>query len=220
MGKKHKKGAQKKPRSYTVTVDFGKPVQANGAYFDPKTSQFLLLNDGKVLIPQNALVEQSYERSIKSNKVLNTAATNPSLLFANPNRILEQFDEIYAVDTNTKQLHSSIVSITGIVAGEQPKFIAPGFSRINYHPNICMEFHDIDGKPENLAWMEVIHAIWRSSNFSNKKRYAIVVDSDLGALPSYNKREKPIFADFLLPEEFVLLYASADSGSENAANVM
>lgn len=220
MGKRHKKIAQKKPRSYTVTLDMGQPVQANGFYYDPRTSQLLLLNDGEVVSPQSALVEQSYARATKSNKVLNAAPTDPSLLFANPNRILEQFDEIYAVDTNTKALQSCAVSIAGIVGSEQPRLIAPSYSSIRYRPILCMEFHDVNGKPENLAWMEVILAIRRSPDYSNKKRYAIVVDSDLGAIPGYNKREAPIYADFLLPKEFVLLYASADSGSENVTNVM
>lgn len=198
----------------------GQPAQVNGLHFDPRTSQLLLLNDGEVVSPQSALVEQSYARATKSNKVLNAALTDPSLLFANPNRVLEQFDEIYAVDTNTKALHSSVVSIAGIVGSKQPTLIAPGYSGIRYRPILCMEFHDVDNKPENLSWLETIIAIRRSPDYSNKKRYAIVVDSDLGAIPSYNKREKPIYADFLLPEEFSLLYASADSGNENVANVM
>lgn len=202
-----------------LTLDMGRPTQANGIYLDPITGRVALLHEMNVVTPISAAVEQSYPRTNKSPKVLNSLPADPLTLNVNPNRSLEQFDEIYAIDTNTKTLRSRTVSITGVVGADSPK-VAPGQTIVTYRPILCMEFHEVEGKPENMAWMEVILAIRRSEKYSNRKKYALVVDSDLGAIPRYNSRESPFYADFFLPKEFVLVYASADSGSENVANKM
>ena len=65
----------------------------------------------------------------------------------------------------------------------------------------------------------VINTVY--SQLQNKKQnktVAIVVDSELGALQQYNKREKPLVQDIYLPPGFTLVYASADSGMEFIAN--
>ena len=56
--------------------------------------------------------------------------------------------------------------------------------------------------------------------YSSEQKIAIVVDSDLGEIDFYNKRTRPIVPGYFLPKNFSLVYASADSGSENLANHM
>lgn len=214
---KNKKG--KKPRTYSVTPDMGKPVSANGFFCDPKTGEFKLLNDGQVLNPISATVEQSYERK-KGSKILNRVVTKPTHLFANPNRVLEQFDTIYAVDTNTRVINSLSTSVTGIVGGENTKPIILGNTSIMFRPIKCFEFRNVSCKAENLGWREVIKAIVSAATYNERKRIALIVDSDLGMIDSYNRREVPIIDDFIIPKNFSLIYASTDSGNENIANKM
>lgn len=216
MGKRRSK---KKPRSYTVTLDMGKPVAVDGMLYDPKSAQVSLLNNGTPLSTESAWSEQSYARK-KGPKILSLAPLNPNAIFANPNRALEQFHEIYAVDTNTKILEEITVSVTGVVGGRNTKIDIPGHTAVRYRPLNCIEFHNVSARPENLGWREVIKGIMNSPRYSNRRRIAIVVDSDLGMIGSYNKREEPIFSDFYLPKNFILIYASSDSGSENIANQM
>ncbi|HXH71412.1 MAG TPA: hypothetical protein VNI58_01170 [Mariprofundaceae bacterium] len=214
-----KRKNSKKPRTYSVTFDMGEAVTANGMYFNSKTGEVALLHNGRKLTPQKVYVEQNYDRN-KSPKVLNKAILHPLEIFANPNRALEQFDEIFAVDTNTKKIDSVMVSVTGIVHGRNTKVEIPNHTSITYRPLGCIEFHNVDGKPENLGWRETIKAIIRSPQYSERNRIAIIVDSDLGMIDAYNHRDKYLIEDFYLPENFYLIYASADSGSENIANKM
>ncbi|MBB2713985.1 hypothetical protein N2597_11550 [Rhizobium sophoriradicis] len=46
----------------------------------------------------------------------------------------------------------------------------------------------------------------------------MIVDSDLGNIPAFNDRTLPVFEQSLLPAGVQLIYASADSGSENVIN--
>jgi hypothetical protein len=207
-----------KPRTYTVTLDMGKPVIANAVFFDPNKG-FTLLNNGRALRPQKAIVEQTYERK-KRPKVLNRVETHPNILFANPNRILEQFDIIYAVDTNTRVINSTKISVSGVVGGGKSRIVVEKHTVIRYRPIKCLEFHNVSCKEENLGWKEVIKAICRDQNYNDNKRIALIVDSDLGEIDSYNEKSRPIIESFYLPSNFTLVYASTDSGSENIANKM
>ena len=47
---------------------------------------------------------------------------------------------------------------------------------------------------------------------------AIIVDSDLGNIPDYNARKKPIIGSFYVPDKMTLVYASSDTGKEYLAN--
>lgn len=214
-----KRKDKKKPRSYSVTLDMGEQVTANGMYYDPKSGKVALLNNGRELTAKKVTVEQNYDRK-KGPKVLNRAVLKPREMFVNPNRALEQFDEIYAVDTNTKELKSIMVSVSGIVGGKNTKTIISNHTSVTYRPLKCLEFHNVTHKPENLGWMQAINAVMRAPQYNHRNRVAIIVDSDLGMINSYNHREAAIYSDFYLPDNFSLIYASADSGSENIANKM
>ena len=216
MGKKKNK---KKSRSYSVTLNMGEATSVNGVYLDPKSGKVSLLHNGCELTAKTVTVEQTYERK-KGPKVLNRAVLKPSQMFANPNRALEQFHEIYAVDTNTKILDSVPISVCGVVGGQNTKIEIPHHTAVRYGPLSCIEFHNVTEKQENVGWMEVVKAIRRSPSYNDKRRIAIIVDSDLGMINSYNNREVGICGKFFLPDNFSLVYASADTGSENIANKM
>jgi len=58
--------------------------------------------------------------------------------------------------------------------------------------------------------------VWHESglNFSEKNRIAFVTDTELELHNKINDHSMPLFGDFVLPPQFRLLYASADTGKE------
>ena len=208
-----------KPRTMSVTMDMGEPMTANGYSYDPKTGKVALLNNGKELKPKYVTVEQSYERK-KGRKILNQIETCPDKLFSNPNKILQQYDIIFSIDTNTKYINSNKISVTGIVYGEHIIENNNQCVLVRYRPINCLEFRNVTCKAENLGWKEAIKGICNSPHYTTDQNIALVVDSDLGNLKAFNSKEMPIVGEYYLPKNFTLVYASADAGSENIANTM
>jgi hypothetical protein len=65
----------------------------------------------------------------------------------------------------------------------------------------------------------LIRMIGASPEYDDGKRYAIITDSDLGLHGAYNERSEPYFADYLLPNNFTLVYAT-DKGRDLANQVI
>lgn len=216
MGRKRTKP---KPRTTYVTLDMGRPVTANGLWFDPKTGECTLLYDGKKLEPKRVYINTGYKRK-KGHKSLNKAQLTPDKLHVNVNRILEQFDFIYAIDTNCKTINSATISVTGVVGGVNFKPSIPEHTAIRYRPLKCIELLNPEQKFENLAWKMIIDMIQAAPNYNKNDKIALIVDSDLSNIEFYNSYSKPIYGEFRLPYNFQLIYASSDSGKENIANQM
>lgn len=151
-------------------------------------------------------IDISYERSNGKEKILNRIIAS----HIDPDKALLTHDIVLAVDTNT-------INDTSVTAIAQMCFTGEtnGVIAVN-----CKVWDNTEvPKAEVHAWAVVINAVY--SQLQNKKQnktVAIVVDSELGALQQYNKREKPLVQGFYLPPGFTLVYASADTGMEFIAN--
>ena len=214
-----RKKSTPKQRITYLTLDMWKPVSANAMRFNPKTGELTLLHNGKPLIPNKVTVDTGYKRK-KGRKYLNKGSLPTDKLYANPNRVLELYDDIYAIDTNYRTINSVRIAVTGIVGGQNLKPGIPNHTAIRYRPLKCLEFRNPKGRPENLGWKITIELILRAPNFKKTTRVACIVDSDLGNRDNYNSQSIPLFDDFYLPNNFQLIYASSDSGKENLANQM
>jgi hypothetical protein len=133
---------------------------------------------------------------------------------------LERYKHIIAIDTNTKLIESTIFSQpTKVSLGAAVVFVeeekVPKLKTINYP--FLASFNSI--VPENENWVQLIELFRKECQCSDPRKIGLVVDSDLGNIESYNRREKPIFKDYLLPEEFELIFAS-DKVSDNLFNKM
>lgn len=218
-GKKYKKCCLNKPKDRItyVTVDMGVPKEVNGIKFDPRSGEVIFLHDGNPVLPVNAHVETGYDRT-KKFKVLNKAKLPMQELNANPNRRLETFDLIFAIDTNSKTVGNETISVSCVVGGRN--VLIPNHTAIRYGPANCLEFRNIRDKAENIAWQKCIELIQAAPEYKPSLKICMIVDSDLSNIPRFNSRELPIYGTFYLPENFELLYASTDSGKENIANQM
>lgn len=163
--------------------------------------------------------EVSYERP-KGPKVLTRIPQGADSASFEAEHALEiQFDLVFGVDTNTRTINGRQVSVAG-VASYRKGTPTPGAS-VLWIPDVflCWEFIDIQSdQKENLGWIAAFEELTHRGIIRDGHRVGMIVDSDLGNIPAYNARTKPVFADKNLPQGVQLVYGSADAGSENFVN--
>lgn len=213
MGKKKKKKKQYPRNTETVVKKEIAITKEKGLIAHINNGVVTLCDKNGVPYLQSDIdMTRTYKGENKTRIV--TKATN---LEQNSNCVddwVKNFDVIYAVDTNTKPIHGGKHNFSiGIVykgninqidetGGEIQCELYAGFLWI-WSGNRKIE-------PEN--WVCAIEKIKKEE--SNHKKIALIVDSELGNYEEYNNRTKPLINDFVLPENFTLIYASADYADE------
>jgi hypothetical protein len=168
----------------------------------------------KRIVSTNAIKGFRKENKVGFNLKKSYHKTNSDSL--EPNAFLEGVDKVFAIDTNSKLIHGQKFFI-GVISTLQAEIKDNGFADIQA---VAVDYfcsqQECD-KPENRNWKLFIEKyISDPSNTSFKT--AIVVDSDLGLIDRFNSREVPIYADFFLPENVYLIYASADLKNDSIVN--
>lgn len=162
--------------------------------------------------------EVSYERT-KGPKVLTKIPLPGPILQTKPDEAFtKNFDAFVAVDTNTRSIQDQIVSVTGIVLGLHAIDPTDGAAAVAWEIPYCLEFVNIVGFPERVGWVMSICQLRKDKFLPAAGRIALVVDSDLAALASFNARKAPIADNFFLPDGIEIVYASSDVGREYCAN--
>lgn len=165
-------------------------------------------------IPTNSV--KGYRRESKPgfNLKKTNVVTHTSKMEISSN--LQKFDCLIAIDTNSNRKQSPNVHI-GAAA---QIFSVIDDNKLETEAEIIKTFTligDYD-KPENHNWKELITYIISHKNHNSKTKIGLIVDSDLGEIPEYNSREKPIIDNYFLPDNFELIYASADSSNDEITN--
>ncbi|WP_175890339.1 hypothetical protein [Burkholderia cepacia] len=125
-----------------------------------------------------------------------------------------RFESIYAIDSNKRTIGdhefvaSCAVHVTLEYAGDNIWRHAV-FTRLPAVISIAPE-----GNPETFAWERLIKYL----SPKIKGMIALVVDSELGDIPLFNNRAKPICADFFLPKNTQLIYASSERDLSSPLN--
>ncbi|MBT1072940.1 hypothetical protein [Pelotalea chapellei] len=160
-------------------------------------------------------METSYERA-KKPKVLHKSQIQADELRTDIHVALCNYDLFYVIDTNTKIINNNKISVACVILCKfRPN---DDMTLAFFAPIHALEFWNIPHKPENTAWREAILAIMANPYFKEDFKVGLLVDSDLGDIPAYNLRDKPIIDDFFLPTNFELIYASSDAGKEYFVN--
>jgi len=219
-GKKFKKcciGKPIKPRTTTVTIDMGKPVQVSGVGISPDGNIIMLGRDGKPLKHAVAHVERSYVRE-KGPKILSRITLpKETPLLASPDRALIQFDTIFAIDSNTRVIRGHRVSVAAIVLS---KWMAKEpIPLIGFAPTQAIEFRDIDCHPDLLALKHFLIRLKEHRDFQKIGKVALIADSHLGALAKIESREQPIIDNFFLPSWASIVYAT-DAAKDSVPNIL
>jgi hypothetical protein len=207
-GRKYKRccAGMRKPRDLVVTVDMGEPTRLTGIGIT-HDNQIEVIQDGRVIQPKEARVEATYER-IKGPKILTRASLEVASLALSPNRALEKYDLLYAVDTNTRIIRGERVSVGCIVLAQCE--LCPPLVQVTMRPMNWLELRNVSGPPENLVWADFIGRVMLNPAYDIRLQIGIVVDSDLGRLPEYNARTAPICDGFFLPANVEFIYASSE----------
>lgn len=204
----------KKQRKVSITMDMGQPVAPNGLRLSA-TGSIELLKDGLPLSPVDVYHDINFDRE-KGPKILNKTPLNPNKLIFDPNIVLQKFDRIFAMDTNTKTNNGEIISVSCVVLCKLTSHNEMVFAE--YAPIHCFEFRNIQNQIENVAWTKAFQLMTATPYHYNFSKIGFIVDSDLGNIPAYNNRTKAIYANYYLPTNIELIYASADIGKEYLAN--
>lgn len=212
-----KKKIQRNPRKFMLMSKF--TATTTNATIGFEDGRLIIKDDDGDSLPMNEFCQQQlYERiSGKGDKVLNQAFSDINTL--DIDRVLTSFDFIYGADTNTIQLNELFFSF-GVLA----KCEITEKTDTNFRANISL-YHTMESSNcekvsniENYFWIYAIKYILDNNSIPIDSKVALVVDSDFSHLEKFNKQEKPIAGDFYLPQNFSLIYASADSGAEYLAN--
>lgn len=221
MGKKNKNKNQtdKKPRFNGVKFSLdGIPVD------ELKTLQFGVRQTGlgieiAIRTDQRQIHTDfitGYQRPNKPGFKRTNTVTNTTLTSVEQNII--NFDWLMAIDTNTsvileKKVHFGFAVEIVSMTQQGLKFINPEF-RYAAHFTFSGDYE----KPELMNWKQFIEFVIKDAGYTPEKKIGIIVDSELGNIQAYNKREIPIIDNFFLPRNFQLLYASADAQNDSVFN--
>lgn len=214
-GKKYKKcclaqASNRKPRSEYIYATTRDEVSEILLSFDPLTGAIEF--DTPVI---GSYAQVTYEREFpKGPKVINKVPLNPTALrFASDQSIFEDYDLLFAIDTNTRHINGISHSIGGFLYCELIK----KQQAIKWLVPFGIEFTD-EHKPENFSWKIVMEHILEDPALKSVSRIGVLVDSEYSQIDNYNKRTMPIWGDVFLPTNVRLIYASTDTGKEFLIN--
>jgi hypothetical protein len=126
---------------------------------------------------------------------------------------------IVGVDTNTKDIGSEKISVTGIVHCVVKPMPEPNSYRAEFPWHEVILFRNCPSElhPEKFGWMSWIQRI-NHEPLNKLKRFALLTDRDLDNHPKYNNQKIPIFGQFYLPKNFTLIYGKSDLPNESLLN--
>ncbi len=205
----------KKKRSAHTVIEFDIPVQADS--FRYKDGIIEVMYEGEVVTPDRGQVRISYDRP-KGSKLLNATPIEETVCL-DPNLQLTEYYQIVAVDTNTKRLGDTTISMAGVFLGVANKIAG---DKINFTIQPCVLYEYRGLSPENAeryVWRKLLHELTNEEKLTDKK-IGVVIDSSLSDLRAINERTLPVYEDYYLPDGYNLIYASSDAGMEYAVNKM
>lgn len=168
----------------------------------------LINENGEEITAPLKEIQGLYRRENKSDKILYTQPINDNFVI-DINDELAKYDMILAVDTSYnphQHLKTAFTSIIMCAKGESKKEHEYDYTRncqlLEWDATQCSRI-------ENYMYAYTIEFLRTKYEENNIQiRTAVIIDSCLGSIPSYNERIEPIFEDYFLPEGFHIFYAS------------
>lgn len=159
-----------------------------------------------------------YARESGKDKIVSSIPTGrASGFFDLMSNIKRNFKQVVAIDTNTRTISGKLVSVT--CSYFTPNLLSPNQTETDAELLGGFISFDCGVNPETLGWYLIISKYVKPYLLSADNRLAIVVDSELGRLESYNRSETPYFGEHVLPEHIQFIYAS-DIDSDSLPGMM
>jgi len=213
---------QRQERSTLVEMEFGQRIVAHELRVDLTTSEISVLGRlhstvflyPQFLIPRKSTLTTYYERK-GGKKVLHAYFQGPGHTFVNIDRVFEFYDRVYCIDTNTAIVRNgSRVAVTTAIPVTSVKI---GENALHVSSDNTIELVATDppsGNPEvHGIWM-MLKFLWRNHPHLLQGKLAIITDTELGKIRTWNDRSEPFYDGHPLPEGVDIFYASADAGGE------
>lgn len=203
------KTQQSKPRNTTIKIPItiDKPTTV---HLEMRNGSIHLYDDNRnpIKIQQpNLLISRKRESSEKKGDkvILQLPLQSKKDVFI----FLEQFDSIYAVDTNS-QIKNNLYFSEGALA----KLVSMEQTTDNSVAELSIEriltVYDLKEEyKEQKIWLLAIRKIKELE--PDRAKIGLVVDCDLGKISEYNQRTLKIANQEYLPEGITLIYASSDN---------
>lgn len=213
-GKKSKKSKSVvKPRTAYTYFTSKEKITAIDISYNPVTGSFSTTTP---II--NSYHQVTYDRDNKPPKALSVTPLISDQLHLDANSALRCFDMMIAIDTNDKTINGEEHSATGIIVAEWLSDKADPKYTYAYETPFCVEYLSLLSPREIIGWCIALQHLNTVGLIKASAKIAIIVDSYLEDLPKFNSRSIPLYQDFYLPQQFTLIYASADAGAEFIAN--
>ena len=210
------------PRNTILTATVHAPKAGNYTCTgNINSGEFKILDEtGNILPIEKVCITQSRSRESAAKKgpqkICEIFYTGP--LSLSLNEVLLNFNHVYAVDTNTKHIGDSWLSVGCICyLADCQKNGAQYTYKLKLVRQITSTNSFLRYQMEQHVWNAAISYI--QSVVPANNTVALIVDCDLGNISKYNERSLKIRDAAYLPENFTLVYASADTG-DTIANAM
>jgi hypothetical protein len=214
MSKRHK---IRKSRDTWIALDFGKPETLSQVTVDRQTGRVRLFHDGVEKFPESARVALTYSRR-KGTKTTVSISTDSRALIPHPNRPVQDFDVLLAVDTNYRLLRGQLVAVTAVLPAKNLPIRIPGKTSVALAKPEGFEIRNPAGSPERIGWMEVLIRYTNGPDYLPSQATALIVDCDINHHPGINQRILPVFGQYNLPTGITVVYASTDTPNDSIPN--
>lgn len=210
MSKHQKKKGKRFPRSIEITVK--KPItvnKENGVFLKIKNGNaFLCDKYGHRFDEDDIEVVTTFQGERKQHIVQRATGLSGDVRSADD--IIKNYDIIFAADTNTIQFPEIGANCSaGVVYKCEIHQTSELGGELQCKPyRLIRWIWNAEIAIENITWLQAIKEIQKEE--SSEQRIGLVVDSDLGHIEEYNNRTLPLAEDFYLPDNFTLIYGSAD----------
>lgn len=217
MSKNHKRRAAETAKPTSMSIGFGLPENSNAARASIRPDGTIVITDaeGHEIDPEYMEREVFYDRPGKP-KVQTRWRLEAGLASVSGIPELARYESLFAIDTSTRTVDGQRVSVACFFSFR----LVPNGDKFAVEPEANLNFYEFravnDGNPEMLAILKVASDVAASAPVlpGVAHRFAIVTDSELGAHDDINSRARPIYGNHYLPEQFRLVYASAETGHE------
>lgn len=219
-GKKYKKCClDKRPREQIVMVASSEPLR--GVHYDKEKMEFTGITlDDRLIKPVVTYSQTHYKNDSGKEKVIARIQDKVIPNEAELMRYLSSsFDLIIAIDTNTKIIGNETISVSGIVHCVLQTMPKPNSYYEDFPQHGAILFRNCPSElhSEKFGWMTVVQEVNREPR-NKLKRFAIITDYDVDNHTSYNNKQIPIFREFYLPDNFMLMYGRSDGPTQSILN--
>jgi len=203
---------EKKPRKSIVDVHIEEGDSVEGVWDEKRQTLALkVVRGGQNISAKKVQLTTLYERP-KKPKFLNQTEFDRSSDFSlDENSILQKYAQVWAIDTNKKEIFDHIANVSAVTACNPN---AP----LEYQPVLAIIFGLTKNNPELYGWRRFIEFVQSTSQYDPECRYALIVDSELSNISDFNAQKIPVHGPFFLPSNWDLIYATSDSGKEYVFN--